>query len=234
MLYYQIDNEKVALNRLIDEMLLYQFLTARGLQTPQQAKEEALQIVARNNKLTVDELSKQLNRSGFSIQQLMRLIEIDLLNREGFNFLIQKEITVSDKEIELEKLKSRQSVTIREIELIILPNEKSQRLKQIFKPDISMQELSKALNENLEKLSVKKGDLIPSLDQEVWKADINSIVFSQDKENIYVAKILSQRVEVEDKNDEYYKLIITERKVNERKESILNRLRKNSIIKTML
>jgi peptidyl-prolyl cis-trans isomerase SurA len=108
-----------------------------------------------------------------------------------------------------------------------------QKLMRALERTKDPRELAKALGLEVETLSVKKGELVESLDKEVWKAKVGDLVFGEDKEYIYVAKVVEVREEYKGKSLEELKEELLLKKLEERKRELLQNLRKKSFIRIM-
>ncbi|MEN3028939.1 MAG: peptidylprolyl isomerase, partial [Aquificaceae bacterium] len=192
MLFYETRNRKELLNRLVENMLIYQFLTGRGLQVSQEIIDETLQGIAKSNGASLESIAKELSKEGLTLQDLRRFLQRELLATQGLMAFLEKEIKLSEIEIELEKLKSGELKVVRNIELLVVEKKQQAKLEKVFDPKKSLEEIGKAMDVQLERLRVEKGELVEVLDREVWKARTGELVFAEDEENLYIAKVLSQ------------------------------------------
>ncbi len=231
MLYYATSDRKQILNKLLEDMLFYQFLTGRGLQAPSELIEEALQNIAKANKTTLEGIAQELAKESLSLQDLRRFLERELLATQGLSAFLEREVKVSNVELELERLKSGNVKVVREIELLVIDRKDEGKLRTTFSPEKGLEKLAQEMGLSLEKLKVGKGELVEPLDREVWKVNVGGLAFAEDKEHIYMARVLSQEEVVEGKSAEELKQEILLRKLEARRKELLERLRKNSFIK---
>lgn len=231
MLYYAVSDRKQVLDKLIEDMLLYQFLTGRGLQVPPELIEDALQNISRANRMTIDEIAKELAKEGLTLQDLRRFLERELLATQGFSAFLEREVKVSEMELELERLKSGNVKVVREVELLVVDRKDEGKLKAIFDPGKGLEMLAGEMGLKVERLKVGKGELIEVLDKEVWKANPGQLVFAEDKEHIYIARVVSQEEVTEGKSLEDIRREILFRKIEAKRQELLDRLRRNSFIK---
>ncbi len=231
MLYYGTSDKKQVLNRLVDDMLLYQFLVGRGLQVPPELIDEALQNIAKANKMSLEGIAQELAKEDLTLQDLRRFLERELLATQGLNAFLEREVKVSDMEIELERLKSGNVKVVREVELLVVDKKDEGKLKTLFDPRKSPEELAKEMGLSLEKLKVGRGELVEALDKEVWRANPGQVVFAEDQDHIYIAKVVSQEELTEGKSIDQIKQEILLKKMEARRRDLLERLRKNSFIK---
>ncbi len=231
MLYYATNDWKEVLDKLIEDMLLYQFLVGRGMQVPPELIEQALVNIARVNRMTLDGIAQELAKEGLTLQDLRRFLEREILATQGLIAFLEREVRVSDVEIELERLKSGNIRVVRNIELLVIDRKDEGKLKTIFRPEKGLDAIAKEMGVSLEKLRVARGDLVEVLDKEVWRASLGEIVFAEDKDHVYIAKVLSQEEITEGKSVEELREEILLRKMETRRQELLERLRRNSFIK---
>ena len=231
MLYYATNDWKEVLDKLIEDMLLYQFLVGRGMQVPPELIEQALVNIARVNRMTLDGIAQELAKEGLTLQDLRRFLEREILATQGLIAFLEREVRVSDVEIELERLKSGNITVVRNIELLVIDRKDEGKLKTIFSPEKGLDAIAKEMGVSLEKLRVARGDLVEVLDKEVWRASPGEIVFAEDKDHVYIAKVLSQEEITKGKSVEELREELLLRKMETRRQELLERLRRNSFIK---
>jgi peptidyl-prolyl cis-trans isomerase SurA len=144
-----------------------------------------------------------------------------------------REVNVSALDLELEKFKRGEVEVKRLVEVVVVDKKDGERLMKALEKTKNPQELAKALGLEVETLLVKKGELVESLDKEVWNAKVGALVFGEDKEHIYVAKVVQVREEYKGKSLEELKEELLEKKLEERKRELLQNLRKKSFIRIM-
>lgn len=231
MLYYATKDRRDVLNKLIEDTLLYQFLIGRGMQVPPELMDQALVNIARANRMTLDAVAQELAKDGLTLQDLRRFLEREILATQGLIAFLEREVKVSEVELELEKLKSGNTMVVREIELVVIDIADAAKLKTVFSPEKGLDTIAEEMEASLERLRVAKGDLVEVLDKEVWKANPGEIVFAEDKDNVYIARVLSQEEITEGKTLEELREEILLRKLEARRQELLERLRRNSFIK---
>jgi len=231
ILYYATTDRKQVLDKLVDDMLLYQFLVGRGLQVPPELIEEALQNIARANRMSLEGIAQELAKEGLTLQDLRRFLERELLATQGLSAFLEREVKVSDVELELEKLKSGNVKVVRDIELLVIDRKDEGKLKATFNSEKPLEILANDMGLNLERLRIGKGELVDALDKEVWKASPGQLVFAEDKDHIYIAKVIAQEELTEGKSPEELRQEILLRKMEARRQELLERLRRNSFIK---
>ncbi len=231
MLYYATADRKQVLDKLVNDMLFYQFLVGRGLQVPPELIEEAIQNIARANRMSLEGIAQELAKEGLTLQDLRRFLERELLATQGLSAFLERDVKVSDVELELEKLKSDNVKVVRDIELLVIDRKNEGKLKATFNPEKQLEILANEMGLSLERLRVGKGELVDALDKEVWKASPGQLVFAEDKDHIYIAKVIAQGELTEGKSPEELRQEILLRKIEARRQELLERLRRNSFIK---
>ncbi|MCS6957029.1 MAG: peptidylprolyl isomerase [Aquificaceae bacterium] len=233
MLFYETTDRKLVVEKLIEDMLLYQFLLGRGLQVPQELIDEALQNIARANRTSLESIAEELAKENLTLRDLRRFLEREILATQGLRALLEREVRVSDAEVELEMLKRGNVRVLRNIELLVVEKKDWDKLKRVFDPQKSLEEIAKAMGVKVERLKVGKGELIEVLDREVWKSGLGELVFAEDRDSVYIAKVISQEEVKEDKSKEELRQELLSKKVEQRRAELLERLRKNSFIKVI-
>ncbi|MDM7267645.1 MAG: peptidylprolyl isomerase [Aquificaceae bacterium] len=233
MLFYEGLTKRQVIDKLVEHMLLYQFLIGKGLQVPQELIDGTIQNIARANKTDLEGLARELAKENLTLQDLRRFLERELLATQGLMAFLGREIKVSDMEIELEKLKRGDIKVVRNIELLVVDKREGSKLVDVFKPSKPLEVIAKELGVNLERLRVSRGELVEVLDKEVWRAKVGDVVMAEDKDHIYIARVISEENTSQDKDIEEIKQEILLRKIEQRKQELIERLRKNSFVKVL-
>ncbi len=233
MLFYEGLTKRQVIDKLVEHMLLYQFLIGKGLQVPQELIDGTIQNIARANKTDLEGLARELAKENLTLQDLRRFLERELLATQGLMAFLGREIKVSDMEIELEKLKRGDIKVVRNIELLVVDKREGSKLVDVFKPSKPLEVIAKELGVNLERLRVSRGELVEVLDKEVWRAKVGDVVMAEDKDHIYIARVISEENTSQDKDTEEIKQEILLRKIEQRKQELIERLRKNSFVKVL-
>ncbi|MEZ0337077.1 MAG: peptidylprolyl isomerase [Aquificaceae bacterium] len=233
MLFYEGLTKKQVVDKLVEHMLLYQFLVGRGLQVPQELIDGTIQNIAKANGTDLEGLARELAKENLTIQDLRRFLEKELLATQGLIAFLGREIKVSDMEVELEKLKRGDIKVVRNIELLVVDKREGSKLVDVFKPSKPLEVIAKELGVNLERLRVSRGELVEVLDKEVWRAKVGDVVMAEDKDHIYIARVISEENTSQDKDIEEIKQEILLRKIEQRKQELIERLRKNSFVKVL-
>ncbi|GAB6065026.1 SurA N-terminal domain-containing protein [Aquifex pyrophilus] len=229
-LYYGMKDRKSILERLIEVNLIYQYMVSRGISIPDNKIDEILKDIARRNGLSVEELAKELKKYGLTLKDFKDFLRKDLIATVGLREYLLKQVSVTDVELELAKLKKGKVKVKKEIELLILPKEKGKELLNLLGSEVNLKGLSEKLGGAYQRLMVEKGELIKELDKQVWKAKKGELVFAEDDKNIYVVKILKTHTEVEGVDTEKLKEEILQKKLEEAYRKLLRELKENSVI----
>ncbi|RUM31348.1 MAG: peptidylprolyl isomerase [Aquifex sp.] len=230
-LYYGIKDREEILKRLIEVNLIYQFLRNQGVDIPDNKVDEIVEEIARMNNKTVEELAKELRKYSLTLKDFKEFLKKDLIATSGLREYLMRKVSVSEVELELAKLKSGKIKVKKEVELLIIPKEKGEELLGLIgKSDLNLKKLSETLNGDYHILTVEKGDLMKELDEQVWKAKKGELIFAEDKDHIYVAKVLRTITEVEGVDEEELRRKILAKKFKKEYNELLKKLVKNSVI----
>ncbi|MCS7307015.1 MAG: peptidylprolyl isomerase, partial [Aquificaceae bacterium] len=195
MLFYGISDRKQLINKLVDDMLVYQFLLSRGMRLKPEIVEEAIQDLAKTNKTTVEGIASELAKYGLSLQDMRRFMEREMVVVQGIRVMLERDTKVSEIEVEVEKLRRGEVKVLREVELLVLEKKEADKLLNLL-PVKELEELAMAMGKDVERMKVGRGDLVEALDKEVWRSGMGEIIVAEDADNIYIGKVLSQ--------EEYY------------------------------
>jgi parvulin-like peptidyl-prolyl isomerase len=233
MLFYNTTNKREVVSRLVDVWLINQFLQGKGVGVQEELLDQALIKIAQANNMSLERLQKELQKEGLTLRDLKEFLRKELLFSQGIYAVLLREVNVSALDLELEKLKRGEVEVKRLVEVVVVGKKDGKRLMRALEKTKDLRELAKALGLEVETLLVKKGELVKSLDKEVWNARVGELVFGEDKEHIYVAKVLAVKEEYKGKSLEELKEELLEKKLEERKRELLQNLRKKSFIRIM-
>jgi SurA N-terminal domain. len=233
MLFYNTTDRKEVISRLVDVWLINQFLQGKGIGVQEEFLDQYLIKIAQANNMSLERLQKELQKEGLALRDLKEFLRKELLFSQGIYAVLLREVNVSALDLELEKLKRGEVEVKRLVEVVVVDKKDSERLMKALEKTKDLREIAKALGLEVETLLVKKGELVESLDKEVWNAKVGELVFGEDKEHIYVAKVLEVKEEYKGKSLEELKEELLERKLEERKKELLQNLRKRSFIRIM-
>jgi len=233
MLFYNTTDRREVISRLVDVWLINQFLQGKGIGVQEELLDQALIKIAQANNMSLERLQKELQKEGLTLRDLKEFLRKQFLFSQGIYAVLLREVNVSALDLELEKLKRGEVEVKRLVEVVVVDKKDGERLMKALEKTKDLQELAKALGLEVETLLVKKGELVESLDREVWSAKVGDLVFGEDKEHIYVAKVLEVKEEYKGKSLEELREELLEKKLEERKRELLQNLRKKSFIRIM-
>jgi len=231
MLFYNTTNKREVISKLVDVWLINQFLQGKGIGVQEELLDQALVKIAQANNMSLEKLQNELQKEGLTLRDLKEFLRKELLFSQGIYAVLLREVNVSSLDLELEKLQRGEVEVKRLVEVLVVDKKDGERLMKALEKTKDLQELAKALGLKVETLLVKKGELVESLDKEVWNAKVGELVFGEDKEHIYVAKVLGVKEEYKGKSLEELKEELLQKKLEERKRELLQNLRKKSFIK---
>jgi hypothetical protein len=231
MLFYNTTDKKEVISRLVDVWLINQFLQGKGIGVQEELLDQALVKIAQANNMSLERLQNELQKEGLTLRDLKEFLRKELLFSQGIYAVLLREVNVSALDLELEKIKREEVEAKRLVEVLVVDKKDGERLMKALEKTKDPQELAKALGLKVETLLVKKGELVESLDKEVWNAKVGDLVFGEDKEHIYVAKVLEVKEEYKGKSLEELKEELLQKRLEERKKELLQNLKKKSFIK---
>ncbi len=234
MVYFGTKDAKLALKRLIDIYLIYQYLSSNHMATPEAFLDQTIKDMAVQNHMSIEQLYEQLKKQGISPEQFRSFLSKEILATAGFGEYLRKSVKVTPADIELLKLKYGKPKIERQIELLIVPMSNKDKLNKILNETASLKKIANDLDLNLQTLEVQKGDLKKSLDEQVWKASKGDVVFAQGKNNIYVAKVLNVKLAYGNVDLDKLKKKLLEKKMKKKYDEVLSKLKKESYIRIFI
>ncbi len=232
-LFYGVKDEQKLIKILIDKHLIAQFLKNQGLAVPPAYSDSYIKEMANSNGKTVEAFLKELYASGITPSDLKRFIELEMLSTLGLRSFLSSKLDVSDLEIEIERLKKGEVRYAKRIELLVLDRDRAEELLS-FKNLNDLKEIADKTGEKLETMKVYRGDLVESLDREVWRAEVGKVVVAEDENNIYLAKVLKVEREHSGRSEEEIRNEILEKKIKEMTMDILKQLRDKSYVEVLI
>ena len=233
MLFYNTTDRREVISRLVDVWLINQFLQGKGIGVQEELLDQYLIKIAQANNMSLERLQNELQKEGLTLRDLKEFLRKEILFSQGIYAVLLREVNVTALDLELEKLKRGEVEVKRLVEVVVVDKKDRERLMRALEKTKDPRELAKALGLEVETLLVKKGELVESLDKEVWNTKVGGLVFGEDQEHIYVAKVLEVREEYKGKSLEELKEELLEKKLEERKRELLQNLRKKSFIRIM-
>jgi hypothetical protein len=231
--FYNIPNEKEALQKLINQILLSQAAERMGLKaTPEEINMYLENLAKRNGLNSVEDLLKLLSKEGVSIVEFKNLIRRQILINKFVNTYIRDKI--------LEGIETGKTEEIATIQIIVLDknssdfkkkyeNLKKELGKVSFAKLFSKYNEDKSLNENNGVLkNIKKGFLAKALDQEIWKHKKGEIFEVDTPNKVYFIKIIDKKRKLSEIGLSEEEL---NKKIQEEIDILLEKLKENSVIK---
>jgi len=233
MLFYNSANKQEVLSRLLDVWLINQFVQGKGLSVQEEILDQSILRLAQFNNMSLEELQKELETEGLTLKDLKEFLRREMIFSQGIYAILIREVDVSSVELALEKYKAGEVVVKRVVDVITVEKEDGQKVLSILEKTRDFEEIAKLLGLNPERLSVERGMLVDSLDKEVWNAKVGDLVFAEDKDHIYIARVSEIREEYKGKSVEELREEILLKKLEERKKELIENLRKRSFIKVV-
>ena len=233
MLFYNSADKQEVLSRLLDVWLINQFVQGKGLSVQEEVLDQSILRLAQFNNMSLEELQKELETEGLTLKDLKEFLRREMIFSQGIYAILIREVDVSSVELALEKYKAGEVVVKRVVDVITVEKEDGQRVLSILEKTRDFEEIAKLLGLNPERLSVERGMLVDSLDKEVWNAKVGDLVFAEDKDHIYIARVSEIREEYKGKSIEELREEILLKKLEERKKELIENLRKRSFIKVV-
>ncbi|RLJ71301.1 peptidylprolyl isomerase/peptidyl-prolyl cis-trans isomerase SurA [Hydrogenivirga caldilitoris] len=229
--FYGIKDRKQLIQLLVQKHLVAQFLHEKGLNIPESYIESVIQDIAKSNGKTIDALYRELYENGLSPSDLKALIRVELASTLGLKEYLMSKVNVTDLEIELERLKRGDIEYLKEIELLVIGKDNKEKLLSLMeKYGTDMDKLANELGEKVEKLKVKKGELVAALDNELWKTKVGDIAVAEDQEHIYLARVVREVKLISGRSEEDIKEELTTKKLKEKEDELIKELRRKSLV----
>ncbi len=232
-IFYNTPNRKEVISRLVDVWLINQFLQGKGISVQEELLDQTLMSIARTNNMDLGKFQKELQKEGLTLLDLKEFLRKDLLFSQGIYAVLLREINVSALDLEIEKYKRGEVEVKKVVEVLVVDKKDGERLIKAFEKTKDLQEIAKILGIEIERLLVGKGDLVESLDKEVWKAKVEELVFAEDDEHIYLAKVVEVKEEYKGKSLEELREELLYEKLEERKRELLQNLRRKSFVRVV-
>jgi len=230
-LFYGVTDRKHLIDMLVEKHLIAQFLRERGIEVPDAYVDQVLQDIAKSNGKTVEELYRDLSREGLTPQDLRSFLRIEIAATLGLKEFLKSRIEISEIEIELERLRKGEVEYMREIELLVVEaDRKEDLLRAVSEVGSNVSAIAQRLGLSTERLKVKKGELVESLDREVWKTPRGELAVAEDGENIYLAKIIREIRVFSGRSEEEIREELLMRKLEEERRRIVRKLKKERFV----
>ena len=234
-LFYGEKDRSKLLNILIDKRLIAQFLRERGLSIPADYIERLVDNLARSSKKSVEELYRDLYSEGITPGDLRSFLEMEVSSTLGLEEYLRNRVSVSEIEIELELLKRGEVEFIKEVELLVVEKDrKDELLKLVGEMGGKLGDVAKGMGLKLERLRVKRGELVEAVDKEVWRAKEGELVVGEDDENIYMVRVVKTVRVFSGKSEDEIREEIIKKKMEIEKRELVQELREKSFVEILL
>jgi len=231
ILFYNSKDRNQIISRLVDVWLINQYVQGKGLSVPEEILDQALLNIAQANNLKLEDLQRELQSEGLTLKDLREFLKKEIIFNQGIYAILVGDVNVSSVDLELEKYRRGDVRIKRVVDVLVVDKKEGPKLLQILEKTKDFEEIAKLLGVSPERLSVERGALVEGLEKEVWRAKVGDIVFAEDSNNLYVAKVLEVREEYSGKSLEELREEILVRKLEERKKELIENLRKRSFIR---
>lgn len=234
-LFYGEKDRSKLLNILIDKRLIAQFLRERGLSIPADYIERLVDNLARSSKKSVEELYRDLYSEGITPGDLRSFLEMEVSSTLGLEEYLRNKVSVSEIEIELELLKRGEVEFIKEVELLVVEKDrKDELLRLVGEMGGKLGDVAKGMGLKLERLRVKRGELVEAVDKEVWRAKEGELVVGEDDENIYMVRVVKTVRVFSGKSEDEIREEIIKKKMEIEKRELVQELREKSFVEILL
>ncbi len=218
-----------ALNRLINIYLVAQYGESRGIQIPPQKVQQIVQHFAQSQGKTVAQLYEELQRVGLGGAIFSNFVKKYNLYVATIQLFVLRPLYQNKAELEtLIAAHSPKAIPVYTLEVLKIPK------------DVAVKNQDLLVSENFQKISQKLGiqpiefsatlkDLKPEIAKVVKRLSAGQTDFAEDKNNIYLVKVLK----VEYKTPKGSREKILKRIEEEKIEEFIKTLRENSVVKIL-
>ncbi len=233
--FFGIKDEKELYEVLIEKHLIAEFIKGKGMTIPEDYLERVVKDLAEGNNKTVSELYDELYREGFTPEDLKHLLRLEIYSTLLFKEYLLQRVEVSELEIELERLRKGEVKYRKELQLLVVEKEKKDEvLKLISKYGSDIEKVSKELGKSPEKIVVERGELVESLDEEVWRVKEGELAVGEDEEHIYLAKVVRTIRTYSGRSEEEIRNELLQKKLATLREEVLEKIRKEFFVEKLI
>ncbi|NPA54514.1 MAG: peptidylprolyl isomerase [Aquificae bacterium] len=193
--WFGLTDEKEAAKRLIEEILVAEAAEKAGINVSSEELERAIEKLAEANNFSSKEaFLKALESQGVILSQFRSIIKREILGAKFIQIYLRRNLFEGISEGKLENVKI--------IRIIYLKKDKPDfpdKFKAVYKGLEEKEPFEKLAKEYSDDPltadkggllgEVKKGDLLPALDTEIWKHRVGDIFKVETEEGIYFIKI---------------------------------------------
>ncbi len=196
--WFGIKDKKKAAERLIDEILIAEAAEKVGLNVTSEELNSAIEKLAKANGFSSsEEFLDMLREKGIVISEFKDLIKREILGAKFIQIYLRKNLFKGISEGKL--------IPVRDIRIIYLKKDSPdfpEKYKAVYKGIQRKEPFSQLAKEysddtlTAEKggllTGLRKGDLLPSLDKEIWKHNVGDIFEVKTDNGIYFIKIVKE------------------------------------------
>lgn len=231
VLFYGNEDRDSSVGKLVEKHLITQFLTQQGLNIPEGYIDQLVRDIASRNGKSVEKLYEELSKENLTIQDLKNFLRIEVASTLGLREYLSNRIDVSALEIELERMRKGEVELFKELELLVLDKgDKDKVLKLLESTGANLNDLAESLGVKVDSFKVRRGELVEVLDREVWRAKEGELVVAEDEEHIYLAKVVRTFRVFSGRSEDEVRAEIIQRKIEEEKDKILSKLKKEAFV----
>ncbi len=229
MLLFGEGNFTKALNKLINIYLVAQYAESKGLQIPPQEVNRIVENFAKSQGITVAKLYEELQRVGLGGAVFNNFIEKYNLYVNGIRLFVLKPLLSNKGELELLiAAKVPKAKPVYTVEILPIPKKVAEKNEDLLL-SMDIEKISKKLGITPIRLTATPEELKPSIAKVVKRLSEGQTDFAEDKNNIYLVKVLK----VEYKTPKGSREKILKRIEEEKIEEFIKTLRENSVVKIL-
>ena len=218
-----------ALNKLINIYLVAQYTESKGLQIPPQEVNRIVENFAKSQGITVAKLYGELQRVGLGGSVFNNFIEKYNLYVNGIRLFVLKPLLSNKGELELLiAAKAPKAKPVYTVEILPIPKKVAEKNEDLLL-SMDIEKISKKLGITPIRLTATPEELKPSIAKVVKRLSEGQTDFAEDKDNIYLVKVLK----VEYKTPKGSREKILKRIEEEKIEEFIKTLRENSVVKIL-
>ena len=218
-----------ALNKLINIYLVAQYTESKGLQIPPQEVNRIVENFAKSQGITVAKLYEELQRVGLGGTVFNNFIEKYNLYVNGIRLFVLKPLLSNKGELELLiAAKAPKAKPVYTVEILPIPKKVAEKNEDLLL-SMDIEKISKKLGITPIRLAATPEELKPSIAKVVKRLSEGQTDFAEDKDNIYLVKVLK----VEYKTPKGSREKILKRIEEEKIEEFIKTLRENSVVKIL-
>ncbi len=231
--WFNINNDKEAVNRLIDQILLYQESKKKGIKVyPNEVKSAILRVAQTNGISDLQKFKQFLKKQDIAYNEFYDLIKREISIQKYIQYILRPKILENSKEAVEE--------TYRKVRIIFLNknsktfNKKYEYVKNNLTKTNFIEIARKYSDDPITKESggllgnVKKGELLKALDKKIWEIKVGEIGEVNTKKGVYFIYVESENKKFVAKNINSKEI---EKKLEEELKLQIKKLREKAVIR---